>query len=61
MPATVVPDAVAVITPAVSPRPTPPVAPVGDCGTIMTVCTGNICRSPMGEVLLRSALADPLP
>lgn len=27
-------------------------------GTILTVCTGNICRSPMGEVLLRSALRD---
>ena len=24
----------------------------------MTVCTGNICRSPMAEVLLRSALSD---
>ncbi|WP_083371438.1 low molecular weight protein-tyrosine-phosphatase [Paraoerskovia marina] len=25
---------------------------------IMTVCTGNICRSPMAEVVLRSRLAD---
>lgn len=25
--------------------------------TILTVCTGNICRSPMGEVLLRARLA----
>lgn len=25
--------------------------------TILTVCTGNICRSPMAEVLLRAALA----
>lgn len=27
-------------------------------GTVLTVCTGNICRSPMGEMLLHSALAD---
>ncbi|BDZ39209.1 low molecular weight phosphatase family protein [Microbacterium suwonense] len=27
-------------------------------GTILTVCTGNICRSPMGEVLLRAQLRD---
>ncbi|WP_261393562.1 low molecular weight phosphatase family protein [Microbacterium esteraromaticum] len=26
--------------------------------TILTVCTGNICRSPMGEVLLRASLSD---
>ncbi len=26
--------------------------------TILTVCTGNICRSPMGEVLLRARLGD---
>ncbi|UNK70109.1 low molecular weight phosphatase family protein [Microbacterium sp. H1-D42] len=26
--------------------------------TILTVCTGNICRSPMGEVLLRASLRD---
>ncbi|ALJ19091.1 arsenate reductase/protein-tyrosine-phosphatase family protein [Microbacterium sp. No. 7] len=25
---------------------------------IMTVCTGNICRSPLAEVLLRARLAD---
>lgn len=25
---------------------------------IMTVCTGNICRSPLAEVLLRSRLTD---
>ncbi len=25
--------------------------------TISVVCTGNICRSPMGEVMLRDALA----
>lgn len=58
VPGTVVPDAVTVTPPAVAPRPTPPVAPGGDGGTIMTVCTGNICRSPMAEVLLRSALAE---
>ncbi|MGX1793249.1 arsenate reductase/protein-tyrosine-phosphatase family protein [Microbacterium sp. NPDC055312] len=46
------------VPPAAAARPTPPVAPGGDGGTIMTVCTGNICRSPMAEVLLRSALAD---
>ncbi|MDR1789568.1 MAG: low molecular weight protein arginine phosphatase [Opitutaceae bacterium] len=26
-------------------------------GTALVVCTGNICRSPVGEVLLRHALA----
>lgn len=26
--------------------------------TILFVCTGNICRSPMGEVLLRARLSD---
>ena len=26
--------------------------------TILTVCTGNICRSPMAEVLLRARLRD---
>ncbi|GMA33279.1 low molecular weight protein-tyrosine-phosphatase [Litorihabitans aurantiacus] len=26
--------------------------------TVMTVCTGNICRSPMAEVVLRKAFAD---
>jgi protein-tyrosine phosphatase len=25
---------------------------------ILTVCTGNICRSPMAEYLLREAVAD---
>lgn len=25
---------------------------------VMTVCTGNICRSPMGEVILRKFIAD---
>lgn len=25
---------------------------------VMTVCTGNICRSPMAEVVLRAALAE---
>ncbi len=25
---------------------------------IITICTGNICRSPMGEYLLRAALED---
>ena len=24
-----------------------------DAYTVMTVCTGNICRSPMGEIILR--------
>lgn len=27
-------------------------------GTILTVCTGNICRSPTGEILLRAQLRD---
>lgn len=26
--------------------------------TVMTVCTGNICRSPMAEVALQAALAE---
>jgi protein-tyrosine phosphatase len=52
-------------TPTAAPTPIPTVAPAPASangtargGTIMTVCTGNICRSPMAEVLLRSALAD---
>lgn len=28
---------------------------------ILTVCTGNICRSPLAEVLLRARLADLAP
>lgn len=57
MPATIAPPAPPSPTPAPSSRPA---APMEDQhgGTIMTVCTGNICRSPMAEVLLRSALAD---
>lgn len=27
-------------------------------GTILTVCTGNICRSPMGEILLHTRLRN---
>jgi len=38
-------------TPIVSPDPMPQGAP-----TILTVCTGNICRSPLAEVLLRARL-----
>ncbi len=34
-----------------------PASPEMTAGTILTVCTGNICRSPMAEVLLRSGLA----
>lgn len=26
--------------------------------TVMTVCTGNICRSPMGEIILRHFFAE---
>jgi len=44
--------------PAAAPAATPPPAAAGSRGTILTVCTGNICRSPMGEVLLRQALRD---
>ncbi|UZN03444.1 low molecular weight protein-tyrosine-phosphatase [Cellulomonas sp. S1-8] len=29
-----------------------------DSYRVMTVCTGNICRSPMAEVVLRARLAD---
>lgn len=31
---------------------------VGDVFSILTVCTGNICRSPLGEQLLAQQLAD---
>jgi protein-tyrosine-phosphatase len=35
---------------------------MGKPGTIVTVCTANICRSPMAEALLRHALrAQPEP
>jgi len=34
--------------------PTPPVPAF----QILTVCTGNICRSPMAEIMLRHALRD---
>lgn len=40
------------------PLPTKVATATRPAGTILTVCTGNICRSPMGEVLLRSALKD---
>jgi len=40
------------------PAPAAPSTPAASRGTILTVCTGNICRSPMGEALLRSALRD---
>lgn len=48
--------------PDASPLAVPRVVPMADAapvatGTILTVCTGNICRSPMAEVLLRSGLA----
>lgn len=33
-------------------------APADGVATVLTVCTGNICRSPMGEVLLRRTLSD---
>ena len=36
-----------------------PIAPAGETLTILTVCTGNICRSPLAEVLLRQRL-EPL-
>ncbi len=32
--------------------------PVSDLLHVVTVCSGNICRSPMAEKLLRVALAD---
>ena len=31
---------------------------IGPVLSIVTVCSGNICRSPMAEKVLRSALAD---
>ncbi|WP_309064567.1 arsenate reductase/protein-tyrosine-phosphatase family protein [Microbacterium sp.] len=36
--------------------PTPAAHPAA--ATILTVCTGNICRSPMAEALLRARLRD---
>lgn len=45
-------------------RPRARLSSVGDDGTvstpyrIMTVCTGNICRSPMAEVVLRQRFED---
>lgn len=33
-------------------------ADVSDLLSIVTVCSGNICRSPMAEKILRAALAD---
>lgn len=57
LPATVAPTPEP--TPAPAPAPVPASANAATHGgTIMTVCTGNICRSPMAEVLLRSALSD---
>ncbi|QHC69773.1 hypothetical protein [Rathayibacter sp. VKM Ac-2801] len=40
-------------------RPDEPVAAsAAPVFTVLSVCTGNICRSPMAEQLLRAALAD---
>ncbi|WP_253247346.1 arsenate reductase/protein-tyrosine-phosphatase family protein [Microbacterium sp. LEMMJ01] len=36
-----------------------PIIPPGETLTVLTVCTGNICRSPLAEVLLRQRL-EPL-
>ncbi|HEY2195660.1 MAG TPA: low molecular weight protein-tyrosine-phosphatase [Actinomycetospora sp.] len=33
-------------------------ADVSDLLNVVTVCSGNICRSPMAEKILRAALAD---
>ncbi len=33
-------------------------AGMADHFTIAVVCTGNICRSPIGEVVIRDAIAD---
>jgi len=44
-------------TPVLTPEAAPaPGAATGALATILTVCTGNICRSPMAEVLLRHRL-----
>ncbi|WP_193598119.1 low molecular weight phosphatase family protein [Microbacterium sp. YJN-G] len=48
----------AVTPPQASPDQSAAPDPAEQGGTVLTVCTGNICRSPMGEMLLRSALAD---
>jgi len=53
-------DAEPSFVPRQMPAPTTaqPAAPqrAGSVATILTVCTGNICRSPMAEVLLRARL-----
>lgn len=36
----------------------PPAEVVATAPTVLTVCTGNICRSPMAEALLRARLSD---
>ncbi|MEV4773893.1 low molecular weight phosphatase family protein [Microbacterium sp. LWH12-1.2] len=43
--------------PAPTPRPVASEAPA-DAPTVLMVCTGNICRSPMAEALLRARLSD---
>ncbi len=43
--------------PPVQPSAPRPAAPMSGA-TILTVCTGNICRSPMAEALLRARLRD---
>ncbi|WP_281255070.1 low molecular weight phosphatase family protein [Microbacterium aurantiacum] len=47
----------AVVVPAAAPAPAVPVEPA-EAPTILMVCTGNICRSPMAEVLLRARLSE---
>ena len=35
-----------------------PLLPEAEAPTVLIVCTGNICRSPMAEMLLRARLGD---
>jgi protein-tyrosine phosphatase len=41
-----------------TPRPSVDAAPDGGAFHVIFVCTGNICRSPMGDVVLRHLAAD---
>ncbi|GAT72200.1 protein-tyrosine phosphatase, low mole cular weight [Microbacterium sp. HM58-2] len=41
-----------------APEPAPAAARAPEPPTVLLVCTGNICRSPMAEILLRARLGE---